>query len=436
MRNGGLQQQFTFNEAAEEVVEISVGEFAQRLRGVFAKIRGFDRIAIYGEVSKWSPQANGNLYFTLKDANAALACFAFANDVKKFPEVREGVAIVAVGSVGIRELRSEYQLRVTELRLTGIGALAAQVEALRAKFRAEGLFDEARKRAIPQFPHRIALVSARGKGAEDFERVMARKAPNVEITFIETRVQGVGADVDIADALDKASRANVEIIVLARGGGSYEDLFPFNLEAVIRGIVRAKYPVVTAIGHTGDHHLADDVADRAFATPTAAGEAIAGEWKDVNERLRIANRDLERGINDVLVRTTQLADAKRETLRNATERAMMRYRQRLLEFERQLDRFNPSQRMSERAARFSALRARLAALPRASFDRWRAQLERAEGRLEGENPTRPLERGFAIVSKVGRAVRDVAEVAPGDAIVAKLWRGTLDARVERVSDDG
>ncbi|MEO6836269.1 MAG: exodeoxyribonuclease VII large subunit, partial [Candidatus Tumulicola sp.] len=268
-----------------EVLQLTVSQFADRLRVWLGRRLELRRIAIVGEISEWKPQPNGNLYFNLKDDRAILSCFAYGKEAKRFPEVRDGVKVVATGAIDIWERSSKYQLRVLEIVPLGDGAIAAAVEALRKRLQAEGVFNPARKRAFPRFPRRVALVSARAKGAEDFQSTLCERAPNVSTIFIETRVQGEGAELDIADALERASREDVDAVVLLRGGGSPEDRYPFNTEVVVRAIVRSRHPVVTAIGHAGDHHLADDVADAIFKTPTAAAEYIAGSWSEAATRL-------------------------------------------------------------------------------------------------------------------------------------------------------
>ncbi|HXF33381.1 MAG TPA: exodeoxyribonuclease VII large subunit, partial [Candidatus Acidoferrales bacterium] len=291
---------------APAILQLTVSQFSDRLRRlVEQKVPALRRIAVVGEISDWKPQNNGNVYFNLKDDRAVLRCFAFAGEAKAFPDVSDGIAVVATGPVGIWERRSEYQLRVMELAPFGVGALAAKVEALRKKLQAEGLFDESRKRAFPRFPHRVALVSARGKGAADFETTLHEKAANVVVTFVETRVQGDGAEIDIADAIDRAARERVDAIVVLRGGGSYEDRYPFNTEPVVRAIVRSRHPVVTAIGHTGDRHLADEAADAVFKTPTAAAEYIAGSWSEVTRRLADQRARLTRAISSIISRAAQ-----------------------------------------------------------------------------------------------------------------------------------
>jgi exodeoxyribonuclease VII large subunit len=440
-----------------DVLDLSVGEFSRRLARLIAGAKSLQRIAIRGEVSKWNPQPNGNLYFTLKDAESALSCFAFGSDVRRFPEVADGVAVRAIGEIGIRDQRSEYQLRVVDLEPTGIGALAAQVEELRERLRREGALEESRRRPIPRFPRRIALISAAGEAKEDFERLIRARAPHVQVRFFATRVQGKGAEVEIATALDEASRADVDVIVLTRGGGSYEDRFPFNLEPVVRAILRSRHPVITAIGHDRDHHLADDVADLEATTPTAAAEHVASEWTKSFDRLERARSGLLRGLRDTAIRRAQRLDTAQAALSHARQRFVSVARERLAALERGLDQCSPLRRLAERQARLASLRGRIDAwhgpamdrwqtvvstrserlgrMPKRLVELWRGDLERAEQQLETFNPTRPLERGYAILSKGGRTVRDVRDVAVGDMLAARLLHGTLDARVERAHSD-
>lgn len=419
-----------------DILELSVAQFSMRLSQLIAKQPKLQRIAIVGEVSKWSPQQNGNLYFTLKDDSAALSCFAFGSDVAGFPDVHDGVAVRAVGSIGIREQRSEYQLRVVGLELTGIGALAAQVEALREKLRAEGNLDESRRRAIPRFVRTVALVTAPGDAREDFERRMRQYAPRVNVLFVQTHVQGKGAAVEIAQALDDASRMDVDAIVLTRGGGSYEDRFAFNLEPVVRAILRSRHPVITAIGHARDHHLADDVADLVVATPTAAAEQIVSEWVRARERLAALRAKLGRAFRDVLVGRAQRVDTAKNALRHRGEARIFEKSRRLHALQQRLQQNSPTVRLSRDRERLARADARAAAARARYFAGATARVESAKLLLFRDDPLRPLQRGYAIVYRGEAAVRDASQLTVGDAIRARVGRGTLDARVERVGHDG
>ena len=435
---------------------ITVGEFSKRLQAVFRRVRAFQYLGVSGEISEWTPRANG-VYFTLKDADAVLQCFAYQNRAAAFPKLAAGAAIVAYGSLRLAEWRSRYELLVDSVALTGIGELYRQFEELKERFRALGYFDAARKRPIPAFPRRVALVSAHGKGAEDFLTTLRDRAPHVRVEFVETRVQGVGADVDVADALDRAARSGADLIVLARGGGAYEDLFAFNREPVVRAILRSTLPIITGIGHTPDHHLADDVADLACETPSNAAQYIAGLWQRGRERLEQLTLRLEREAHAAVAAAAQRGDVRDEALMLTWERATSRRRERLAASERRLSAQNPGLRVAERAQRLSASSATLRGWPLRAVPAWtralderrervagarerflshRANaLELARSRLVAADPEKPLERGYAIVTLGGRALRDVRDVTRGDEIAALLHRGSLHARVERVSDD-
>lgn len=417
------------------VTVVSVGEFSARLRGVFRRVRAFEHIGVSGEVSEVSERANG-VYFTLKDANVVLQCFAHPNRARTFPKIAQGTAVIAYGTVRVADWRSRYELLVNDVRLTGIGELFAQYEALKERFRALGFFERARKRPVPAFPRVVALVSARGKGAEDFQKTLSARAPQVRIEFVETRVQGIGADVEIADALDRAGRTDADVIVLARGGGSYEDLFAFNLEPVVRAIVRSKQPVITGIGHTGDHHLADDVADLACETPSNAAQYIAQLWQRGGERLARLSAQLDREMRDQLARAFQRADFNAEALVRAWERSSGKRRDRLGALERRLVAQNPSRRIEQRVAPLEVRKERLVRAKERYFSKRANALELAASRLASSDPLKPLERGYAIVMHDGRALRDAREASTGDQIEARLFVGSLTARVEKVNENG
>ncbi|MBV9718425.1 MAG: exodeoxyribonuclease VII large subunit [Candidatus Eremiobacteraeota bacterium] len=419
-------------EDSAALAPITVSQFSERLRRWLDKRPELQHIAIAGEISGWKPQPSGNVFFSLKDDRAILRCFAYGSDAKRFPRLCDGIAVVATGAIGIWERSSEYQLRVTHVDPVGVGAIAAKVEALRKRLQLEGLFERARKRELLRFPRRVALVSARGKGADDFETTLGEKSPNVAVTFIETRVQGAGAEIDIADAIDRASRESVDAIVLLRGGGSYEDRYPFNTEPVVRAIVRSRHPVVTAIGHTGDRHLADEVADAVFKTPTAAAEYIAGSWAEVTGRMKRQREALARAIEQLVVRAAQRRDSSNQALSVAIETRVSGWRQRLLALEARIERQNPRHRLAARETRLTTAAVKFEAAQERIISKGTNALALAYSCLAAVDPEAPLERGYAIVTSAGRALRDAREVSPGDGIEAQLHRGRLAANVERV----
>ncbi|HUY41218.1 MAG TPA: exodeoxyribonuclease VII large subunit [Candidatus Dormibacteraeota bacterium] len=413
----------------------SVKDFTARLSRLFAAHKTLSNIAVQGEVSDVHPFGNGHLGFRLKEEQAILECIAWSDKRRELPELKNGMAVIASGSIGVRQDRGCYQLVVEHLEPTGLGALFLLYERLKETFRIEGIFAQERKRAVPELPRRVALVSARGKAMDDFVGTLARRTPFVDVTFVETQVQGLGAEIEIAAAIDNASRLDVDVIVLTRGGGSYEDLFPFNLEPVIRAIVRARHPVLTAIGHSGDRHLADDAADRSFGTPSLVAEHIAQGWVLAQRRVREAERALNRAVQSIVLQAARRAEDVTTRLRYAGERVIAGRRRELSALEMQLDRRSPREIVTARRVRLLTLSGRIETNAVRFVNAAERALERAGARLDRLDPLAPLARGYAIVTHGGKAVRDASLLQPGEKIDARFEHGSASARVERVVRD-
>jgi exodeoxyribonuclease VII large subunit len=434
-----------------------VSKVVDYIRRIISQNKTLAGIRVRGEVSGYSAK-NGRLYFDLKENADVLKCVVWASDAQKLPAFKDGDEIICGGDYGTFAQRSQYQLFVKSVELTGIGALYAEFEALKEKFRKEGLFEQSRKRPMPAFPRRIALVSARGKGAEDFLATIARRAPFIEVQFVETRVQGDGAQMDIAEAIRSASKLDVDAIVVTRGGGSYEDLFPFNLEPVVRAIAGAKHPVLSAVGHTGDVHLSDYVADYACETPSNAAQYFGEIGDRFLQRVQRAQSRIEHAARGIVTARAQAFDYATARSLSAV-RDGVRERERALHgLERRLVAQTPQRRLLQRAQRITGLRSRLEAAARyyaaprretvkrlserlgrlqpAAVRPYREVLSRWEMRLDGLNPHALLARGYAIVTVDGHAVRDASQVALGAVIEAQLQHGKLHARVERAEADG
>ena len=244
--------QVTLFEDPQRILTLTVSQFSDRLRRWLERRPELARIAIAGEISGWKPQPNGNVFFSLKDDHAILKCFVYWNDAKKLPPLKNGVAVVATGAIGIWERTSEYQLRVVAIEPRGVGR-----SPRRSRRCANGCRPRDSSSARASASSRASPGASRScrhaaRAPTTSKRRSARSRRTWRCDFVETRVQGEGADIDIADAIDRASREDVDAIILLRGGGSYEDRYPFNTEPVVRAIVRSRHPVVTAIGHTGD----------------------------------------------------------------------------------------------------------------------------------------------------------------------------------------
>ncbi len=436
----------------------TVGEFSLGLARWFKKQAAFKAAALSGEVSGLKTITNGHLTFTLKDRDGVLECIVWSSRVTALIPIANGMSVIAVGDVTLRSEHSSYQLIVDSIEHTGIGELYARFQRLKEQFRREGLFDEARKRKITAFVRRVALVSAKGsKASEDFLATIRAKVPFVKVEFVATRVQGFGAENEIVAALDAANAMNVDVIVLTRGGGSYEDLFTFNEQTIVRAIGSSRLPVVTAIGHQDDHHLADEVADMSYGTPSKAAEAIADPWNVAKRRIAVASRDLQRAVENRVGTGSQSLASRSSLLAQEMHAMLNRAEKRLGAIERRLNAHNPSLRLLERKRKLGTLAAKLDAWPARAFDRRAREIETRKyalqnvyermvrgaahaldvvsARLRSSDPDAPLSRGYAIVLYQGRSVRSAAELGAGDMVTARLGHGTIEARVERAESD-
>jgi exodeoxyribonuclease VII large subunit len=462
---------------------ITPNRLARYLEKKLADDRHLRFVGVQGEVSNLRVQANGNVYFSLKDKEAVLNCVAFAERSATFPAFDNGADVVAYGEVKIyARAASSYQLVATRLELTGVGALHAKYEELSLKLQREGLFSADRKKPAPRFPFRVALVgSPTGDGTRDFITQARQRAPHVALRLFETAVNGVGAVPEILGAIRAADASGADLLVVVRGGGSYEDLFGFSDERVVRAIVACATPTVAAIGHERDQPLIELAADVRASTPSTAAQTVLPKREDLlrtlAERAGSARRAFgnrlgrARSALDRIETRSPIADPARllgarrqvvDTLRNAAaigaERQIARSRALLLPLERRLTASSPRALFERRRARVTQLRealerfgseltakrrARLAPLV-ARFApafvrvvaRDTARLATLKARLDGNDPEALLKRGYAIVTSGGRLVRDAADAPPGTAIEAQLARGTLRARVERVGVDG
>jgi exodeoxyribonuclease VII large subunit len=371
---------------------------------------------VEGEVSNFSQSSSGHWYLTLKDANAQLRCAMFRQkNLHCGFTPRNGQLVLARGRVSLYEPRGDYQLLIDHLEPAGVGALKQEYERLRRRLEAEGLFDEEIKRPLPQAPRRIGVItSPTGAAVRDILHILARRFPPAAVLIYPVPVQGEPAAPAIVAALDLASRRNeCDVLILARGGGSLEDLWAFNDERVARAIRASRIPVVTGIGHEVDFTIADFAADVRAPTPSGAAEIVVpdgGAWLELLARL--AQR-LEVGARRKLRDAQEALRATRQSLRRA----------------------HPGARLVQQAQRLDELEQRLAAAARASVQHAGMRLASAVRTFDAVSPLATLARGFAIVTRAsdGALVLDAGAVRAGEAIDAKLARGNLRARVESVS---
>lgn len=431
---------------------LSVSQLNNRARLLLEDV--FAQVWVEGEISNLAKPASGHLYFTLKDSQAQVRCALFRQNAARVRQaLRDGLAVRVRGKVSLFEGRGDYQLILDTVEPAGDGALRLAFEALKEKLSAEGLFASERKRALPAHPQRIGIVSSpTGAVIRDIISVFRRRAPQVALTLIPTAVQGREATAQIVRALQLADRAGFDAIILARGGGSLEDLWCFNEEAVARAVADCITPIVSAVGHETDVSISDFVADVRAPTPSAAAELLAPDSSDLQRRLDSLNRRLALSLRTRLSREQLRLDGLARRLRHPGER-LRQQAQRLDDLDMRLRRAF-AQQSTSRQERLARLDGRLHAqhpgralallhqrldslgerLPRAielQLRQQRRQLENLAQTLHIVSPLATLGRGYSILlDERGQAVRSAAQTHPGQRLKARLGEGELDVRVE------
>jgi exodeoxyribonuclease VII large subunit len=419
--------------------------------------RGFGSLWLEAEISNFARPSSGHWYFSLKDATAQVRCAMFRqrNMLCAFT-ARDGQKVLVRARIGLYEPRGEYQLIVDHMEDSGLGALKRQFEELSAKLLAEGLFAAERKRALPILPKRIGVItSPTGAAVRDILHVLARRFASIPVLIYPVSVQGAQAAAEIVAALTLAAdRAECDVLILARGGGSLEDLWAFNDERLARAIVASPIPVITGIGHEVDFTIADFAADVRAPTPSAAAELVvpdADEWRGdflrFDSRLqRCMTRSLEahrQRLRWLSGRLSQVSPTARLSSRaqrlDELEQALLRAwrhivnssRSALSERQSRLWQASPAARVRDAAARHASLGARLRATGLEQTRRARERLVPLVRTLNAVSPLATLERGYAIVSiESGQILRDASEARPGTLIEARLARGSIRAKVE------
>jgi len=412
-----------------------VSELTAQVRDLLE--RAFRDLWVQGEVSNFRVSPYGHYYFTLKDASAQLRCFVNKKDTRLLrlrPE--DGLEVTVRGALGVYEARGDYQLLVNYLEPVGLGALQLAFEQLKARLQAEGLFAAARKKPLPMLPQRLGLItSPRGAAVADMIRILRRRYENLHLLLYPVRVQGEGAAEEMVEALEFFNRAapRVDVILLARGGGSLEDLWAFNEEVLARAIAASKIPVITGVGHETDFTIADFVADLRAPTPSAAAELVIKSKEQLKERLQALEARMAQ-----LVRY-QTLHARQQLTELLAAPGWRRLEGLVREQSQRADELAAALRL---ALRDSVAEARqrwaLASARLLSFDlRGRARQERLRlkslaGQLNQLSPRKVLERGYAIVfDEAGNVIKSAGAISVGDALAIQLARGRLRAEVKK-----
>ena len=414
---------------------LTVAELTRNIRGLLET--RFGAVWVQGEISNYKLHPSGHQYFTLKDARAQIACVIFRNTMPPLrTPLADGAQVQVYGNVSVFEVRGQYQINVQILQTRGLGLLQAKFEALKRKLEAEGLFDPARKRALPKFPRRIGIVtSPSGAAIRDMLNVLKRRAPRLEILINPVRVQGIGAAAEIAVAIRELSEPNpnwphVDIIVVARGGGSIEDLWEFNEEIVARAIIASSIPIVSAIGHEIDFTIADFVADLRAPTPSAAAELIVPDVADLRRRIDELAGCLHKCLRNFLAH-------EKTRLRFLSERTLARELiKRLRDAQQQIDLTRESlqrqlvYKIDNSRAVLTDLHRRFVALPSRLYENAQQRFRRVEGILRVLGPDATLRRGYSVTTdESGKVIKSVRAVRAKMKIRTRVSDGEFGSTI-------
>ena len=450
--------QLQFNLMPERRV-YSVTELTARIRDLFT--RNFTDILVEGEISNCHEAQSGHIYFVLKDKTSQLRAVCFKTQVRamKFrPE--NGLHVTVRGSISVYEARGDYQIYVESIEPVGLGALQLAFDQLKKRLEAEGLFAQDRKKPLPMLPRCIGLItSPTGAAVRDVVRILRRRFHNVHLALFPVRVQGDGAALEIVRALQFFNRQqSVDVLILARGGGSLEDLWAFNEEAVARAISQSVIPVISGLGHETDFTISDFVADVRASTPSAAAELVVNTRREFDKHVadlrqtlldqmryrilvlsrRVHELGARRGFRrplDLLRQQRQRADELTSRLAHALRANLALSTKRFNIAHKRIVAFDFRMKIAAVRLRLEKLQLELAARSDRALRQKRERLDRLNLQLHERSPLRVLERGYAIATdSAGQILRSTTQVAIGDAVNLRLLNGRLTTSVTSKED--
>lgn len=438
---------------------LSVTQLTRKIR---ALLEGeFGEIWVEGEISNHRLQSSGHQYFTLKDESAQLSCVLFRGaSARMSTPLRDGMAVQVFGELSVYEQRGAYQIVVRAVQPKGLGSLQARFEALKQKLHAEGLFENEYKKPIPRFPRCVALVtSPTGAAIRDMINILTRRAPWLRVLVFPVRVQGQGAEKEIARAIQLLNQAEdiglptPDTIVVGRGGGSLEDLWNFNEEIVARSIFASDIPVISAVGHEIDFTISDFVADLRAPTPSAAAELLAPDVSELKRHFDSVEKSIEHRVSVTLEHHERVLDltAKgallREPERQLREAEQMldetddRFHRSMQQTWRDLDdelahkdrvlaRHHPKQLLTDARHRTEIFEHRMTTLMRQRLDEGKQRINSMQKLVKSLGPDATLERGFSLtVDAKGKVIVDPQQVRVGDMLITKLAHGRVSSVV-------
>ncbi|MDZ4858224.1 MAG: exodeoxyribonuclease VII large subunit [Candidatus Hydrogenedentes bacterium] len=444
----------------EKPTILSVSQLTRRVKDLLETQISY--IWVAGEISNWRVSPAGHAYFTLKDADSQIDAVMFRGKMMKLQfRPDSGLDVVVFGMVTVYEKRGNYQIICDEMHPKGVGALQLAFEQLKQKLGEEGLFDDEHKKPLPMLPRRIGIVtSPTGAAIRDILNVINRRFAHVHILLYPARVQGAEAAQEIAAGIAALDAYGVDVMIVGRGGGSLEDLWPFNEEIVVRAIYRARTPIISAVGHEIDFTLSDFVADKRAPTPSAAAELVVQEYEALCERMNLLgkrmakslSRQLELGKSRLALATSSYVFRRPEELvrqrRQQTDELRMRLesqlhdrvrllRRRLDHAARSLVLLSPGQRVHAARLALSANRQRLASSALNAVAQARARFHPLLAQLDALSPLAVLSRGYALAWKMPKRelIRDVKQLSPKDTLHVRFGNGSASVTVDRILEE-
>ena len=438
---------------------ISVSDVNNLAKGLLEK--DLSNVWIQGEISSFTAHGSGHWYFTIKDKKSALDCVMFKFDnINLLFEPKVGDELILNGNVSIYSPTGRYQFNVKHIEVSGEGALLRAFEELKKKLELEGLFDETRKKVLPEFPMEISVItSATGAVIKDIINVLSRRSPNMTLTLVEAQVQGKQAEKSICNAIERVNYfRQSDLIILARGGGSIEDLWCFNMESVARSIFNSEIPLISAVGHETDFTISDFVSDLRAPTPSAAAEIISQNHSNLFASLTSMQKDLSLSINNGLVKQnesiknlsklikhpgdklreiSQKIDGLEMHLSNLTERIFLIFRNKISTISSSLKEFSPIVRVEKNKNRIESSIKDIKRSIEEVIGEKRNQFLSSSKTLEAVSPLSVLSRGYSILTKGEKeqVINSYAQVEIGDEIKGKLKEGQILTKVIEVSDE-
>ena len=420
--------------------------------------QGFAAVWVEGEISNFTCASSGHLYLTLKDAGAQVRCALFKGNAMRLKlNPRNGLKVVARGKIGLYEPRGDYQMVLDTMEEAGEGALQRQFEALKQQLQAQGLFADVHKQALPSFPRAIGVVtSPTGAAIRDIINVLKRRCPQIPVLVYPVLVQGEGAKEQIAQAIAQADREQrCEVLIVARGGGSIEDLWAFNEEIVAQAIYQCSLPIISGVGHEIDFTIADFVADQRAPTPSAAAELVSPDMQALQQRVqqlklqlwRFQQRQLQSAYQQVqqlsqrlnqqrptqkLQQKAQRLDELDLRLNAAIQRRLQQQHLRLTHLQTRLQQRSPQRQLQQQHAQLERLQTRLQRALQQRMDKAHSRFVLQVSKLKTLSPLATLERGYSITQNAqGHVITQAAQVSVGETLITRVVQGQIESVVTK-----